>query len=548
MTRVPGILKSRRSAASIVAGAVLWASTAAVGATKLVVTTVTPTNGATVSASITWQVNVTGGVPRRVDFAIDGTVKWSQTASPYLYGGATNGLDTTILTDGSHTLTATAYPNGKGGPAKSSNSVTVLNHTAVPPTWSLPPVVSGSAEMGQVVSSSTGSWSGTAPIGYGFQWLRCDSGGGGCVAVSGATGSSYTVGSGDVGSTLRSRVTASNQGGSVSAQSAQTGVVVSGSSGSPGSSIYWGAYLDGTDTYNALYGGSWGDAPWDATTWDRFESNAGKKVSIVHWGVGPPWAQDFNYWIPTFELVRSRGDLSLVSMNSGSVPLRDIASGLYDSSLATWAQQAKAYGHPFFLRWDWEMNGSWFLWGTTSTNQNTPADYVAAWRHMHDIFQQAGATNVTWVWCVNAEFTGSVPLEQLYPGEGYVDWTAIDGYNQSSSTWWQSFATIFSATYSHLLQLAPSKPIMVAETSSREVGGSKANWITDALSTQLPTTFPQIKALVWENWWISSGDPWEIESSSSSQTAFKTAISSGYYAPGGSYGNLPLLTKIDPLP
>jgi len=306
--------------------------------------------------------------------------------------------------------------------------------------------------------------------------------------------------------------------------------------------------LDGSDTYSFVYGGSWSDAPWDANTWNRFESNAGKKVSILHWGVGSPWDHDFNYWLSAFESVRARGELSLIDMNSGSVRLRDIANGVYDSAFKTWAQQSKAYGRPYFLRWDWEMNGKWFSWGTTSTNQNTPADYVAAWRRIHDIFQQAGATNVTWVWCVNHEFTGSVPLEQLYPGDGYVDWTSIDGYNQAPG-WWQTFSQVFASTYSHLLQLAPAKPIMIAETSSIEATGSKAGWISDALTTQLPKNFPKIKALVWMNWRIyqkSTWWPWQIESSASAQAAFKSAISSAYYAPGGSYGNLPLLTKISP--
>jgi hypothetical protein len=69
------------------------------------------------------------------------------------------------------------------------------------------------------------------------------------------------------------------------------------------------------------------------------------------------------------------------------------------------------------------------------------------------------------------------------------------------------------------------------------------------LGTQLPTYFPKIKALVWYNnrWYDRSLNyyrPYEIESSSSAQTAFKNGIASTYYAPGGSYGNLPLLLKI----
>jgi Glycosyl hydrolase family 26 len=318
------------------------------------------------------------------------------------------------------------------------------------------------------------------------------------------------------------------------------------------SAIYWGAYEEGPQTYGYLYGDTWNTAPWDCAystprcaTQDRFASNAGKEPSIVHWGAGAPWDHDFNYWVGTLNLVNARGDLNLVDLQSRSAKLRDVASGLYDSSFTRWAQQAKAWGHPFFLRWDWEMNGSWFPWGTTSSNQNTPADYVAAWRHIHDLFSMAGAANVTWVWSVNAEYSATVPIQKLYPGDGYVDWTSVDGYNKSSATWWHTFRDLFASTYAHLLKIAPSKPIMIAETSSREVGGSKAAWIRDAL-TQLSQNFPRVNAVVWFNWRID-GDDWEIESSASSQAAFAAAVASPYYAPGGGFGNLPLLGKIKPL-
>jgi beta-mannanase len=304
--------------------------------------------------------------------------------------------------------------------------------------------------------------------------------------------------------------------------------------------------MDGNDTYGSGYG----DAPWDSNTWNLFESHAGKKVSIVHWGTQPPWTVDFNYQLSMHQKVFNAGDLELLSMDSGSVPLRDITAGKYDSSLTTWALEAKAFGHPFFLRWDWEMNGSWFSWGTTSSNQNTPADYVSSWRHIHDIFTQVGATNVTWAWCPNLEFSGSTPLSQLYPGDAYVDWTCLDGYNKDTNS--TSFATLYGQSYNDLSKIAPSKPIMIAEMSSLEyAAGTKANWITDALSTQLPTKFTQIKALVWMNWRMYENGtwwPWQIESSSSAQAAFASAISSPYYAAGGNLATLPLLAPIKPLP
>jgi beta-mannanase len=305
--------------------------------------------------------------------------------------------------------------------------------------------------------------------------------------------------------------------------------------------IYWGAYMDGNDTY----GSSYGDAPWDTNTWNLFQSHAGKKVSIVHWGVPAPWTSSFNTQLTAHNAVLAAGDISLLDMNSGSVALKSIASGQYDSYITTWAQQAKAFAHPFFLRWDWEMNGRWFSWGTTSTNVNTAADYVAAWRHMHDIFTSVGATNVTWVWCPNAQFSGSTPLSSLYPGDAYVDWTCIDAYNKGG-TGWTSFTDLFASTYDALLQLAPSKPVMIGETSSNESGGSKATWIANAVAA-LPTRFPQVRALVWMNWNIPENGttyPWQIESSSTAQTAFANGMSSSYFVAGGGLGSLPLLASI----
>lgn len=358
--------------------------------------------------------------------------------------------------------------------------------------------------------------------------------------VATPTGTSSTVGNLACAKSYTFAVDAHDAAGNKSAQ-----VSVNASTAAcPSSSdrIYWGAWIEGQQTYSYLYGGTWGNAPWDSNTLARFDQNTGKHPSIIHWGMSPAFGHDFSYWAGTLNLVQNAGALNLIDISTGNDSLAAIANGSRDAYWNTFAQQAAAYGKPFFLRFDWEMNGSWFPWGTTSSNQNTPASYVAAWRHVHDIFTAAGAGNVTWVWCPNLAYGGSVPYSQLYPGDAYVNWTCLDGYNKASST--ESFSSLYSQSYQNLLNVAPTKPIMIGEVGSVEYGaGVKATWIANMLS-ELPTNFPKVKALVWFNW--RDGDDYEIESSASSQAAFAAGIASPYYAAAGSFATPPSLAAIAP--
>lgn len=241
-----------------------------------------------------------------------------------------------------------------------------------------------------------------------------------------------------------------------------------------------------------------------------------------------------------------------MDMGSEGASLEEIEDGSKDAYLTSWARAAKEYGKPFFFRWDWEMNGTWFPWGAEAAA--SPTQFRNAWRHFHDIAEAQGATNITWVWCPNTRFTGGTSLSALYPGSEYVDWTCIDGYNSGTNpikpASWIKFLTLFSPTYNSLKSLAPGKPVMIGETASTEMGGSKAQWIDDAFSTQLPRRFPNVKAISWFNWnhpFEGSRWDWQIESSASAQAAFSNAISSPYFA-GNTFGNLPSLTRIQPLP
>ena len=95
-----------------------------------------------------------------------------------------------------------------------------------PPSNTTPPSISGTPVVGHTLTASNGTWSGS-PTSYAYQWLRCTSGGGSCVTISGATAKTYTVATADSGHALRVRVKASNAGGSATAESAETAVVTS---------------------------------------------------------------------------------------------------------------------------------------------------------------------------------------------------------------------------------------------------------------------------------------------------------------------------------
>lgn len=282
----------------------------------------------------------------------------------------------------------------------------------------------------------------------------------------------------------------------------------------------WGAWI------GKQYTG--GEPPWSWAAVKAFEARnaGGQHVNIVHWGAGTFWDHEFNYWLSPLNRVRKAGAFSLVDVETEKVPLHTIASGTYDSALRSWAIEAKRWGHPFLLRFDWEMNGRWEPWGTTVFNYNTPADYIAAWRHVHDIFAGEGATNVQWVWCPNAvapRHKMTSPAS-LYPGDAYVDWTCLDGYNFDKP--WTSFARLYGGSYHQITRFAPTKPMIIGEVASTGRGGSKSRWIR-GMFRSLKTRFHDIRGLVWyDKWGLPDKDPrdWPIETSRAASAAFRAGI------------------------
>ena len=165
-------------------------------------------------------------------------------------------------------------------------------------------------------------------------------------------------------------------------------------------------------------------------------------------------------------------------------------------------------------------------------NAAAATKYIATYKHIHDLFTAAGATNVLWIFCPNVD---SVPGDawnqwsNYYPGDTYADWVGLDGYNWGTSTatgTWGTFSAMVGRIYTGLA--AKGKPIMIPETASTELGGDKAAWIV-AIVSALKGTYPGIKALVWFD--MNKETDWRFDSSATALAASKTMATDPYFNP-----------------
>jgi Glycosyl hydrolase family 26 len=318
------------------------------------------------------------------------------------------------------------------------------------------------------------------------------------------------------------------------------------------SSVYWGAQI-GTQ----LTGGT---APYDMKPVSTFQHLVGRGLSIVSWTAPFSVCTGSSctpYLFPDtpMQAIRQYGAIPLLAWGSegsggptqSKFQLADLINGRYDSYISTFASKARDWGHPFFLRFNWEMNGNWFPWGERA-NGNKPGEYVAAWHHVHYIFSSVGATNASWIWCPNVNANNSSTIQKnlrsLYPGNDYVDWTCLDGFNwgeRRGSIGWRSFSRIYRKTYREVARIAPSKPMILGEIASSDYGGSKAAWIRNMLRV-IPTRYPRIHGLVW----LDANDRnshWPIETSPSATGAFHHGIRGPAYV-----GNSLAALNASPIP
>jgi hypothetical protein len=185
-----------------------------------------------------------------------------------------------------------------------------------------------------------------------------------------------------------------------------------------------------------------------------------------------------------------------------SDPYDAILSGAWDNYIRWWAHKVGKLHKPVYVRLAHEMNGTWYSWGGP-LGTNSPGKFRAMWHRVVDIARGAGGTNIRWVWC---PLTEDVPntrrnrFERYYPGRGYVDVLALDGYNWGAGTpefgGWRTFPKIFAKPYKRLRRIGP-QPIWIAEVGSASDGGNKAAWVRRMW--RVASRWDRLKAIVWFN-------------------------------------------------
>lgn len=226
---------------------------------------------------------------------------------------------------------------------------------------------------------------------------------------------------------------------------------------------------------------NWGDKPEESFPLDTLRTiHRAGSIPLISW---EPWVTNFES--TERNQLPPRGEREYRSLGA-------IARGSYDFYLTEWARQAAEFRHPILLRFAHAMNDPHRRpWGPQ--NGNRPEDFIAAWRHVRRIFDQAGADNVVWIWSPQT----SIPFfESYYPGSEYVDWIGTQTLNYGPSApwsrWWK-LSEILQTPYQSLRRY--EKPVIITDYGSVAAGGDVEDWHRTALR-DLDSRFGGVAAVI----------------------------------------------------
>ena len=148
---------------------------------------------------------------------------------------------------------------------------------ALPANGSLP-TITGTARVGQALTADHGAWTGTGPLTFDYQWKRCDTAGGTCQDIPGATSAQLTLVDDDIDMTIRVRVVATGPGGTGGASSAPTAAVAPNPPAVTSAPSVTGPTRDGLTL--SAHPGSWTGRPGFSYQWRRCDAAGGGCASI----------------------------------------------------------------------------------------------------------------------------------------------------------------------------------------------------------------------------------------------------------------------------
>jgi len=286
----------------------------------------------------------------------------------------------------------------------------------------------------------------------------------------------------------------------------------------PDGQALWGAYV----ASGYIYGANRQSAQ------EVFEAQVGRRNSLerVYYNWDEGWPTAFDYWS------RDQGHTLLISWGAmtssgGWKKWSNIANGKFDADIDRVATGIKNLGVPIFFIFNHEPEND--------PSAGNAADFVAAFKHIHDRFASDGVTNISYVLTLMAYTFRIGQADQWYPGDSYVDYIAADGYNWYGCTGrddpWMEAGDIFSDFYDY--GLAKDKPMLIAEYGTGEdpdVPGRKGQWFTNAQAAF--KAWPQIRGVAYFD--NGYGDPacsrW-IDTSQSSLNAFIGMGADPYFNP-----------------
>jgi cellulose synthase (UDP-forming) len=243
----------------------------------------------------------------------------------------------------------------------------------------------------------------------------------------------------------------------------------------------------------------------------------------------------YNGWGESFQsafaaTARSHGAELVVDLDpTGRQNLAQIARGAGDAWLRIYAQQVATYGSPVVIAFAHEMNGNWYPWGY---GHQSPGTYVAAWRHVVQLFRDEGASNVTWLWTVNdTGAANSPPLRPWWPGRQWVNWVGIDGYYYYPT---DTFAKVFGQTIAQIRTFTDS-PVLIAETAV----GTTSDRETQIKALLAGARADDLLGLIWFDEKQNDGiyhQDWRLEDDLAALAEFRYRLKN-YLAKGGGYNS-----------